>query len=106
MKDNFDIGMDDIAKMWGFKKGELSGLKIEDTVVLGSESLTKPPLGCDPTESSKKYKLIYDNNIQGKIIWIGESYGHYSFGEYANVKWHDGQESDWIHTSYLKRYTE
>lgn len=92
-----DIGIDDLALCSGLKKGKvLEGLKIGSIVILNSNSL-----GGDWPQG-KIYAKIYNNKVEGKVTMVTESYNHYSFGQYASVKWDNGHTSEWIHTSYLK----
>ncbi len=97
IKEKGDIGIDDIMQCSGMEKGKvLAGLKIGTIVVLESDSLD------GNWKYGKIYKEIYDKKIKGKTTMLTESYGHYSWGQYATVQWDNGHISDWIHTSYLK----
>lgn len=80
-----------------------SKLKINDIVILKSGSAHFLYENGIPF-NSEQYKQIHQENIKGKVININEIKDHYSWGEYAIVKWDNGYESEHIEVSWLEKY--
>lgn len=100
MTNNFDIGIDDMCRSVGLTDSK-SGLQVGDLVILNPDYAIHLYDGGQLEKD--KYKEIHINGIKGKVVSIGICNSHYSFGEYAHIKWENGSESKFIHTGWLEK---